>query len=63
MKGRRGFASMDPARVKEIASQGGRAAHEQGTAHEYTTKEAAAAGRLGGAARAKRYLNEQQRKK
>ena len=30
-KSRRGFASMDPSRQKEIASKGGRAAHEKGT--------------------------------
>lgn len=44
----RGFASMDPARQREIASKGGRAAHEQGTAHEFTPEEARAAGRKGG---------------
>lgn len=45
---RRGFASMDPARVKEIASKGGVAAHEKGTAHEFTTEEARIAGKKGG---------------
>ena len=35
-KSRRGFASMDPARQREIASRGGRAAHEKGTAHEWS---------------------------
>lgn len=44
----RGFASMDPERQREIASQGGRAAHEQGTAHEFTPEEARAAGSKGG---------------
>ncbi len=47
---KRGFASMDPAKQREIASKGGRAAHEKGTAHEFTPEEAAAAGRKGGQA-------------
>lgn len=47
-KSRRGFASMDPARQKEIASKGGRAAHEKGTAHEWSSHEARDAGRKGG---------------
>lgn len=47
----RGFASMDPQRQREIASAGGRAAHEKGTAHEFTSEEARAAGRKGGQAR------------
>ena len=46
----RGFASMDPARQREIASQGGKAAHEKGTAHEFTSEEARAAGSKGGKA-------------
>lgn len=44
----RGFASMDRDRQREIARKGGRAAHEKGTAHEFTTDEARAAGRKGG---------------
>ena len=44
----RGFASMDPAKQREIASKGGRAAHEKGTAHEFDSSEARAAGRKGG---------------
>ncbi len=47
-KSRRGFASMDPARQREIASKGGRAAHEKGTAHEWSSDEARMAGRKGG---------------
>lgn len=47
----RGFASMDPQRQREIASQGGRAAHEKGTAHEFSSEEAREAGRKGGQAR------------
>ncbi len=46
----RGFASMDPSKQKEIASRGGKAAHAQGRAHEFTTDEARAAGRKGGQA-------------
>src|SRR5215213_3077528 len=44
----RGFASMDAEKQKEIARKGGRAAHEKGTAHEFTAHEARAAGRKGG---------------
>ena len=47
-KSNRGFASMDPQRQREIASEGGRAAHEKGTAHEWTPEEARRAGRKGG---------------
>ena len=46
----RGFAGMPAERQREIASQGGRAAHQQGTAHEFTPDEARAAGRKGGEA-------------
>ncbi len=44
----RGFAAMDQAKQREIASRGGRAAHRRGTAHQFTVEEAAAAGRKGG---------------
>ncbi len=44
----RGFASMDRTKQREIASKGGRAAHEKGTAHEFDAGEARAAGRKGG---------------
>lgn len=47
---KRGFASMDPNKQREIASKGGRAAHAKGTAHEFTTDEARVAGRKGGEA-------------
>ncbi len=46
----RGFASMDRDKQREIASKGGRAAHERGTAHEWTSEEAREAGRKGGIA-------------
>jgi general stress protein YciG len=47
-KKRRGFAVMDPKRVSEIASKGGKAAHAAGTAHEFSREEAREAGRKGG---------------
>lgn len=47
-KSLRGFASMDPARQREIARKGGRAAHVKGTAHEFTSDEARVAGKKGG---------------
>jgi general stress protein YciG len=46
----RGFASMDREKQREIASKGGRAAHEKGTAHEWSPAEAREAGRKGGIA-------------
>lgn len=42
----RGFASMDPQRQREIASEGGRAAHASGNAHEFTSEEARKAGSM-----------------
>lgn len=45
---------MSPERQREIASQGGRAAHQQGVAHEWSTDEARAAGKKGGQASGKR---------
>jgi len=47
-KSRRGFAAMDPERQRQIASEGGRAAHRQGVAHEWSADEARMAGRKGG---------------
>jgi general stress protein YciG len=47
---KRGFASMDPTKQRDIASKGGRAAHAKGTAHEFTSDEARVAGRKGGEA-------------
>jgi hypothetical protein len=46
----RGFASMDRVKQREIASKGGKAAHQKGTAHEWTSEEARDAGRKGGIA-------------
>jgi uncharacterized protein len=50
----RGFASMDEAKKKLIASLGGKAAHEKGTAHQWTTETAKLAGRKGGLETARR---------
>jgi len=50
MRSRRGFAAMDPNQQREIAAKGGRAAHEKGTAHQFTPEEAREAGRKGGQA-------------
>lgn len=58
---KRGFASMDAEKQRKIASKGGRAAHEKGTAHEFTPEEAREAGRKGGEARGRaRRSNKQQ---
>jgi uncharacterized protein len=46
----RGFASMDRNKQREIASKGGKAAHQKGSAHEWTSEEAREAGRKGGMA-------------
>ncbi|HVJ88894.1 MAG TPA: KGG domain-containing protein [Labilithrix sp.] len=46
----RGFAAMDRSKVSEIASKGGKAAHAAGTAHQFTSEEARAAGKKGGVA-------------
>src|SRR3979409_1692974 len=46
----RGFASMDRSKQRDIASKGGKAAHQKGTAHEWTSEEAREAGRKGGMA-------------
>ena len=44
----RGFASMDPDKQREIASKGGKVAHEKGRAHQWSREEAREAGRKGG---------------
>ena len=55
MARKKGFAGMDPERVRSIASTGAKAAHAQGRAHEFTagSEEAREAGRKGGIARAR----------
>jgi hypothetical protein len=50
-QGGRGFAGMDDEKQREIAAEGGRAAHEKGTAHEFTSEGVREAGRKGGQAR------------
>src|SRR5436189_2380833 len=55
----RGFASMDRNKQREIASKGGKAAHQKGTAHEWTSDEAREAGRKGGMASHRRKQQEQ----
>ena len=50
-KATRGFASMDKEKQRAIASKGGKAAHAQGKAHEWSSSEARLAGRKGGLAR------------
>ena len=56
----RGFASMDRNRQRDIASKGGKAAHQKGTAHEWTSEEARDAGRKGGVASHRRKLEQHQ---
>jgi general stress protein YciG len=46
----RGFARIDPSKVKEIARKGGKASQASGKAHRFTTEEAKAAGQKGGKA-------------
>lgn len=48
-KSRRGFAAMSPEQQRRIASEGGRASHESGKGHRFSSEEARAAGRKGGA--------------
>jgi len=50
----RGFAAMSPEKQREIASKGGRAAHQQGVAHEWSREEAKEAGKKGGQARGRK---------
>jgi Stress-induced bacterial acidophilic repeat motif. len=50
----RGFAAMDREKQREIASKGGKASHQSGHAHQFTSEEAREAGRKGGAARSKK---------
>ena len=49
---------MDPEKQREIAGKGGRAAHAQGAAHEFTPEEAKAAGRKGGKAHSREHMAE-----
>jgi len=54
----RGFAAMDAEKQREIARKGGRAAHEQGVAHEWSSNEAREAGKKGGQSRGRRTREE-----
>ena len=56
----RGFASMERNKQRDIASKGGKAAHQKGTAHEWTSEEAREAGRKGGMASHRRKQQQQQ---
>ena len=56
----RGFASMDRSKQRDIASKGGKAAHQKGTAHEWTSDEAREAGRKGGMASHRRKQEQMQ---
>jgi len=51
---------MERSKQREIASKGGKAAHNKGTAHEWTSEEAREAGRKGGMASHRRKLEQQQ---
>ncbi len=48
---KRGFASMDPEKLKLFASKGGKRAHQIGRAHKWTSEEARSASKLGVQAR------------
>ena len=61
-KSNRGFAAMTPEKQREIARKGGKAAHEQGVAHEFTPEEAREAGRKGGMAHTREHMAEIGRK-
>ncbi len=50
---------MDRSKQREIASKGGKAAHQKGTAHEWTSEEAREAGRKGGMASHRRKQEQQ----
>lgn len=60
-KKKRGFAAMSPEKQRQIASKGGKMAHQKGTAHEFTPEKAAEAGRKGGLMRGKNWLEKQER--
>jgi len=51
---------MDRHKQRDIASKGGKAAHQKGTAHEWTSEEAREAGRKGGMASHRRKQEQQQ---
>ena len=47
-RGERRMQLIAPEKRRKIASLGGKAAHEKGTAHKFTSEEARIAGRKGG---------------
>ena len=47
-KSRRGFAAMSPEQQRRIASEGGRASHQSGNGHRFSSEEAREAGKVGG---------------
>lgn len=57
----RGFAAMDAEKQREIARKGGRAAHEQGVANEWSSNEAREAGKKGGQSRGRQYDSNEKR--
>jgi general stress protein YciG len=59
-KKRRGFAAMSPEKQREIASKGGKSAHQKGTAHQFTPEEARQAGTKGGRAAADKKKQEEE---
>jgi len=56
----KGFAVMSQEQRKAIASKGGKAAHEKGVAHEWTPAEARLAGKKGGSATRRDYVQQGQ---
>jgi general stress protein YciG len=54
----RGFAGMDEEKRRQLASEGGKAAHESGNAHEFDSEEAREAGRKGGQSRGNQDVGE-----
>lgn len=62
-KKRRGFSVMSAEKQREIASKGGKASHEKGTGHQWSSEEAAIAGRKGGFARSKSRIAEEQERR
>lgn len=62
VKARRGFAAINPEKLKEISRKGGQAAHALGTAHKFTSEEAREAGKKGGSVRNKQRPNNTENK-
>ena len=58
-RNKRGFAAMSEEEQRRIASMGGKAAHESGKAHQWTSEEAARAGSRGGKNRSRQNNTEE----